>query len=79
MCIVGHLFPNDVNQEQGNTIVKDEGSSSSEALLPLGINEHRTKVMHVNIIYKSMNIIHITLIPLACSKVLTRKRNYNSA
>jgi hypothetical protein len=42
---VGHLFPNAVNQEQGNTIVKDEGPSSSEALLPLGINEHRMKVM----------------------------------
>jgi hypothetical protein len=42
---VGHLFSNDVNQEQGNTIVKDEGPSSSEALLPLGFNEHRTKVM----------------------------------
>jgi hypothetical protein len=42
---VGHLFSNVVNQEQGNIIVKDEGPSSSEALLPLGINEHRTKVM----------------------------------
>ena len=42
---VGHLFLNAVDQEQGNTIVKDEGSSSSEALLPLGINGHRTKVM----------------------------------
>jgi hypothetical protein len=35
--------------------------------------------IHVNIIYKSMNKIHITLIHLACSKVLTRERDYNSA
>jgi hypothetical protein len=42
---VGHLFSSDVSQEQGNTIVKDEGPSSSEALLSFGINEHRTKVM----------------------------------
>jgi hypothetical protein len=42
---IGHLFSNDVNQEQGNTIVKDKGPSSSEALFPLGFNDHRTKVM----------------------------------
>jgi hypothetical protein len=42
---VGNLFSNVVNQEQGNTIVKDEGPSSSEALLPLGFNGHWTKVM----------------------------------
>jgi hypothetical protein len=42
---VGHLFSNVVNQEQGNIIVKDEGPSSSEAFLPLRINEHRMKVM----------------------------------
>jgi hypothetical protein len=32
---VGHLFSNVVSQEQGNTIVKHKGSSSSEALSPL--------------------------------------------
>jgi hypothetical protein len=42
---VGHLFSNDMNQEQGNTIVKDKGHSSSEALPPLGFNDHRMKVM----------------------------------
>jgi hypothetical protein len=42
---VGHLFSNAVNQEQGNTIVKDKRPSSSEALFPLGFNVHRTKVM----------------------------------
>jgi hypothetical protein len=35
--------------------------------------------IHVDVIYKSMNKIHITLIPLACSKVLTREEDYNSA
>jgi hypothetical protein len=39
------LFSNVVNQEQDNTIVKDQGPSSSEALPPLGFNDHRTKVM----------------------------------
>jgi hypothetical protein len=43
--IVGHLFSNVVVQEQGNTIVKYKGPLSSEALFPLGLNEHRTKVM----------------------------------
>jgi hypothetical protein len=42
---VVHLFSNVVNQEQGNTIVKDKGPSSSDALFPLGFNGHRTKVM----------------------------------
>jgi hypothetical protein len=42
---VGHLFSNDVNQEQGNTMVKYEGPSSSEALFPLGYNDLHTKVM----------------------------------
>jgi hypothetical protein len=42
---VGHLFSNVVNQEQGNTIVKDKGPSSSEALFPFRFNDHRTKVM----------------------------------
>jgi hypothetical protein len=42
---VGHLFSNAVNLEQGNTIVKYFGSSSSEALPPLGYNVHQTKVM----------------------------------
>jgi hypothetical protein len=42
---VGHLFSNVVNQEQGNIIVKDKRPSSSEALPPLGFNNHRTKVM----------------------------------
>jgi hypothetical protein len=35
--------------------------------------------IHVNIIYKSMNRIRITLITSACSNVLTRERDYNSA
>jgi hypothetical protein len=42
---VGHLFSNVVNQEQGNTIVKDKGPSSSEALPPLGLIDHRSKLM----------------------------------
>jgi hypothetical protein len=42
---VGYLFSNAMNQEQGYTIVKDKGPSSSEALLPLGFNDHWTKVM----------------------------------
>jgi hypothetical protein len=42
---VGHLFSNVVNQEQGNTIVKDKGHSSSEALSPFGYNDLCTKVM----------------------------------
>jgi hypothetical protein len=33
---VGHLFSNAMNQEQGNTIVKCSGPSSSEALPHLG-------------------------------------------
>jgi hypothetical protein len=36
---VGHLFSNIVDQEQGNTIVKDQGPTSSEALSPLGYND----------------------------------------
>jgi hypothetical protein len=43
--IVGHLFSNDVNQEQGDTFVNDKGPSSSEALFPLRFNGHRMKVM----------------------------------
>jgi hypothetical protein len=35
--------------------------------------------IHVDIIYQSMNIIHIALIHSACSKVLTREEDYNSA
>jgi hypothetical protein len=31
--------------EQGNTIAKDKGHLSSEALLPLGFNDLRTRVM----------------------------------
>jgi hypothetical protein len=42
---VGHLFSNAMNQEQGNTIVKDKGPSSSEALSPHGYNAHQTKVI----------------------------------
>jgi hypothetical protein len=42
---VGHLFSNVVDQEQGNTIVKDQGPSSSEALSPLGYNDLQTKIM----------------------------------
>jgi hypothetical protein len=42
---VGHLFSNVVNQEQGNTIVKGQGSSSSKVLFPLGYNDLQTKVM----------------------------------
>jgi hypothetical protein len=41
---VGHLFSNVVNQEQDNTILKDKGPSSSEALSPHGYNAHQTKV-----------------------------------
>jgi hypothetical protein len=41
--VVGHLFSNAVNQEQGNTIVKGQGPSSSEALSPLGHNDLQTK------------------------------------
>jgi hypothetical protein len=36
---VGHLFSNDVNQEQGNTIVKSRGPSSFKALSALGYND----------------------------------------
>jgi hypothetical protein len=43
--VVGHLFSNVVNQEQGNTIVKGQGPSSSEVLSPLGYNNLQTKVM----------------------------------
>jgi hypothetical protein len=42
---VGHLFSNVVNQEQGNTIVKDYGPSSSEALSPFGYNDLQAKVI----------------------------------
>jgi hypothetical protein len=42
---VGHLFSNAVNQEQGNTIDKDKGPSSSKALSPHGYNAHQTKVI----------------------------------
>jgi hypothetical protein len=42
---VGYLFSNVVNQEQGNTIVKGRGPSSSEALSPLEYNNLQTKVM----------------------------------
>jgi hypothetical protein len=40
---VGHLFSNTVSQEQGNTIVNCNGSSSSEVLTPHGYNTHQTK------------------------------------
>jgi hypothetical protein len=43
--VVGHLFSNTVNQEQGNTIVKGQGPSSFEALSTLGYNDLQTKVM----------------------------------
>jgi hypothetical protein len=42
---VGHLFSDVVDQEQDNTIIKDQGPSSSEALSPLGYNDLQTKVM----------------------------------
>jgi hypothetical protein len=42
---VVHLFSNAVNQEQGNTIVKDQGPSSSKTLSPFGYNDLWTKVM----------------------------------
>ena len=42
---VGHLFLNAVNQEQGNTIVKDYVPLSFEALSPFGYNDLQTKVM----------------------------------
>jgi hypothetical protein len=41
----GHLFSNAMNQEQGNTIVKCQGPSSSKALSPLGYNDLQTKVI----------------------------------
>jgi hypothetical protein len=43
--LVGHLFSNDVNQEQGNTIVKYYRSLSSKALSSHGHNDYQTKVM----------------------------------
>jgi hypothetical protein len=42
---VGFLFSNVVSQKQGNTIVKGQGPSSSEALSPLGYNDLQMKVM----------------------------------
>jgi hypothetical protein len=41
---VGHLFSNDVDQEQGNTIVNYCGPSYFEALSSHGNNAHHTKV-----------------------------------
>jgi hypothetical protein len=41
---VDYLFSNVVDQEQGNTIVKHLGPSSSKALPPLKYNNHQTKV-----------------------------------
>jgi hypothetical protein len=41
---VDHLFSNDVDQEQCNTIVNFYISSSSKALFPHGFNAHQTKV-----------------------------------
>jgi hypothetical protein len=41
---VGHLFSNDVCQEQGNTIVNYNIPSSFEVLSPHGYNTHETKV-----------------------------------
>jgi hypothetical protein len=43
--VIGHLFSNAMNQEQGNTIVKGYGPSSFEALSPFGYNDLQTKVM----------------------------------
>jgi hypothetical protein len=45
IIVVGHLFSNVVNQEQGNTIVKGQGPSSSRVLSPFGHNNLQTKVM----------------------------------
>jgi hypothetical protein len=36
---VGHMFLNDVNQEQGNTIVKDYGLSFFKASSPFGYDD----------------------------------------
>jgi hypothetical protein len=48
LTIVGDLFSNAMNQEQGNIeIVKYYSPSSFEALFPSGYNEFRTKVMKV--------------------------------
>jgi hypothetical protein len=44
-AVVGHLFSNAVNQEQGNTIVNDKGPSSSKTLSPFGYNNLRMNVM----------------------------------
>jgi hypothetical protein len=41
---VGHLFSNDVSQEQANTIVNCKRPSSSEAFSPHGNNTHQKKV-----------------------------------
>jgi hypothetical protein len=42
--VVGHLFSNVVDQEQGNTIVNYYRPSSFEALSPHGYNAYQTKV-----------------------------------
>ena len=41
---VRHLFSNDVNQEQGNTIINYNRPSFSEVLSPHGYNTHQMKV-----------------------------------
>jgi hypothetical protein len=41
---VGHLFSNDVSQEQGNTIVNYNRPLSSEVLFSHGYNTHQKKV-----------------------------------
>jgi hypothetical protein len=45
MLVVGYLFSNDVNQEQGNIIVKSQGPSSSKVLSPFGYNNLHMKVV----------------------------------
>jgi hypothetical protein len=45
MLVVGYLFSNDVNQEQGNKIVKSQGPSSSKVLSPFGYNNLHMKVV----------------------------------
>jgi hypothetical protein len=44
VCVVGHLFSNVVNREQGNTIVNYYRPSSFEALSPHEYNAHQMKV-----------------------------------
>jgi hypothetical protein len=52
MGLVGHLFSNVVNQEQGNTIVNYNRPLSSEALSPHGYNAHQEGHTFIILVYK---------------------------